>query len=191
MSDRSAHYQGADQARLSVIRPTGHVRLSPRCRRRRSTWHPGGVARQDTSELHRMMRHALSEILLGAGWSVDAAEDTAPGGFTLGAFRLPIGPEFSVAVRFDLRSPSGPDGRLPLEVDGTVGVSYERAYRLWPVVQDSEGFELAVDLGELVDPDSSEADDVMIIEISDSADVGAAAEQLTTPVLTHAAAWAG
>src|SRR5207248_443468 len=95
------------------------------------------------------------------------------------------------AVRFDLRSPSGPDGRLPLEVDGTVGVSYERAYRLWPVVQDSEGFELAVDLGELVGPDSSETDDGMTIEISEPADVRATAEQLTNPVLAHAAAWAG
>jgi hypothetical protein len=135
-------------------------------------------------------RDALAAVFLGAGWAVDVAEDSEPGGFTLGAFRLPIGPEFSVAARFDLTSLSGPDGEVPLEVTGTIGVSYERAYRLWPVVQDSEGYELAIDLGELLDSET-EVDEPLVVEISDPADVPVAVEQLATPVLAHAAAWAG
>jgi len=139
----------------------------------------------DGRELHRLLRDGLTETMAQSGWVVDLAEDTEPGGWMVGAFRVPIGEEFAAAVQFELSTPSR-YSHLPLEVTGVVGVSYERAYRLWPVVWDGEQYELAVELADLVD-----ATPPLTAKVSTPSDVRRAVTLLARPVLAHAVEWAG
>lgn len=118
-----------------------------------------------------------------AGWTVDVAFDTSPGSVVVGAFRRRVANEFFATSEYLLAS-YPPDGGV-LEVMGTVGVSYERAYRLWPLVCDREQPDLEIDLGKL--PGSLGP---RTVRIHNLAAVGATAAQLVEPVIDRAIPWA-
>ena len=142
------------------------------------------------STLHGLLRDELTRRLTAAGWVVDLACDTEPGGILLGAFRRQVSDDFWAAAQFWLQNWNAAEETL--QVSGTVAVSYFPAYCLWPLLVEGERTELNVDLGELLDPPdpSSEAMiDPMIIECSTARDVPEAGEALVEPVLDLGVAW--
>ena len=117
------------------------------------------------------------------GWAIDPTEPLGPVQSMVAAFQRSISPEVSVAAFFDrpfmwvavTRDP----GRFA--VAPWLGVLYEPASRLWPVVfEESPTPLLAVEAGRLDDP--PHPDPVLVTGL---ANVPAAVEALTGPVLRH------
>ena len=141
------------------------------------------MSRVRVDELHELVGQELVGKMTAAGWAVDVAYDTEPGSVMVGAFRRAVANDFSATAGF-YRTSFG-KALPPLELTGTVGVSYHRAYRLWPAVSDTERSDATIELGDLLD-----VSDELIVTVTDSKDAVRAAEQLAGLVLEHALAWA-
>ncbi|MHB1445028.1 MAG: hypothetical protein ACYCTI_04580 [Acidimicrobiales bacterium] len=124
-------------------------------------------------------RAALSSAMSSAGWDIDPTHDASGASFWLGAFRRPIGHDFSVTAQFIQCAPEG-EG---LAVFVHIGVSYEPAYRLWPLLLERERDELSTSLEELAG--SSER-----IEIAKPGQVGSAVASLVQVASELGPAWA-
>ncbi len=140
------------------------------------------MSRPTLADLHELLRQELVEQMTAAGWTVDVAFDTRPGGITVGAFRRAIADDFSATADFPRTSLAR---ELPLELTGTVGVSYEPAYRLWPAVTERECSDATVELVDLLD-----LPDELAVTLSVPGNVARAVEELVGPVLEHAVRWA-
>jgi hypothetical protein len=145
------------------------------------------------SELLGLLRDELTRRLGAAGWAVDVAEDTEPGGVMVGVFRRQVTEDFWATIHYLLANWNGAEEVL--QICGDVGVSYFPAYCLWPLLVAGERTEMNVDLGELLDPPdawtiANTMVDPMIVEVQSPADVPEAAEALVEPVLELGVAWA-
>ena len=136
------------------------------------------------SELQAALDDEVARRLIEAGWTRDVAYGITPGGIRLGAFRRPSGGDFWAISHYwcDNLSQHGDT----LEVSGRVGVSYLPAYRLWPLLGDTERADLAIDFARLLDLPI----DSLIVEVTGPADVSRAAKELVNPVLEHGFTWA-
>jgi hypothetical protein len=82
------------------------------------------------AEVRGELRSRLATVLTTGGWTLDPVRESLFGSLGIAAFRRPITDEFSVTAEFE-------DDQGPvLSVSAEFFVSYERSYRLWPVVQD-------------------------------------------------------
>ena len=131
-----------------------------------------------------MFREALSKEFSEAGWIVDVAVDTDPGGYTIGAFRTPMQNEMWATAEFTRENFDNRDQYL--EVSGGVGVSYQPAYRLWPLLVESERSELSENLGQFVDP----PENVILQKLLSPEDALRIARAFVQIVLTGGLAWA-
>jgi len=137
------------------------------------------ASRAKSAQLHEGLREELTAQMEAAGWAVDVAQDSAPGGRRVAAFRRPISDDFCATAEFLRTSFDGPDW-APLEVTAVVGVSYGPAYRLWPLVCDRETPDLTIDVGELLDPPQD-----VSVDVARPADAHRAAAELIAPVLAY------
>jgi hypothetical protein len=143
------------------------------------------ISRAQAAQLHDLLRDELIKQMVPAGWAVDVAQDTGSGGPLVAAFRRPISPDFAATAEFVTTS-FGPPGKAPcVEVVATVGVSFEPAYRLWPVVCDRDTSDLTTEVGALLNPPTDWG-----VSLSRAADAPVAARDLVAPVLEHALPYA-
>jgi hypothetical protein len=140
---------------------------------------------EGAAELHMLLREALGARLAPTGWMPDDGQATGPDSSCVGAFRLHIADCFAATASFS-RAQSMSD-RPPLWVTGArVGVSYEPLQRLWPLLVDRvPACELETGVEELLVPPRE-----VEIQVLRSADVAAAADELSGPVLEHAVSYA-
>ena len=90
---------------------------------------------ESAGELITLLRSALLGRLEVAGWVVDEVDESLMGSDLLGAFRRPLSQEFSLAGQF--WQEKGQDRRgTSVVITCEFGVSFDRSYRLWPVVED-------------------------------------------------------
>jgi hypothetical protein len=117
--------------------------------------------------------------MTAAGWYVDPTANLGMRDGVIGYFRQPLNEDFAVTAWFAWLG-----GSRPLKVITTVGVSYERSYRVWPYLRwgypHSELRVGAEDLGQ-----ASE-----FVELWELDEVNMAVDQLVRPVLDRAIAWA-
>lgn len=140
------------------------------------------VGRPELLELHRLLHDELTRRFTAEGWVVDPARYTEPGQLYVAAFRRPIATDYAIAANF--RSNEWGAER-ELEVPAGIGVSYEPAYRLWPVVFVTEFLEHAVPLSHF----RGRADD-SDVRLSRPSEVEGAAEMLVEPIFEHGIEWA-
>jgi hypothetical protein len=124
---------------------------------------------------------ALTARMTAAGWSVDLAKRARPMGNDLPSFRHPIEDGFAATVEFELVG-LWQSGDPPVKVAAEVGVDYEPAYCLAPLMLGRESYsEYDTELGELLDPPSD-----FVVTMSKTSDADDVARQLVEPILTHA-----
>lgn len=127
--------------------------------------------------LNNALESALRARMTGAGWYADPT-GTGDGA---GRFRRPLSGEFAVTAWFAWMGGEFP----PAAVDSIVGVSYERAYRVWPyLLSGYPHSELQMEAQHLTGKDTR------YVELAELEDVDRAVADLVQPVLDAAAAWA-
>jgi hypothetical protein len=140
-----------------------------------------GPDRAVVAALAAVLAEALTTRMTTAGWSVDLARRVRPAGHDLPSFRHPVEGGFTATVEFMLVG-RWEDGDPPVKVAAQVGVDYEPAYCLAPLVLDRESYsECDTDLGDLLEPPGDLT--VTMSSVSDADDV---AHRLVEPVLAHA-----
>jgi hypothetical protein len=128
-----------------------------------------------------MLNSVVTDQMVAAGWSV---EPTAPP--SCAWFRCAVNEEFSAIAAFDLSGRDESESR-PVVASARVGVSYERAYRLWAVVQQHPVWlDLWVDIGVLLDPPQ----DWFELLLSKPSKVAEVASTLTDLVLRYGESFA-
>jgi hypothetical protein len=97
----------------------------------------------------------------------------------VGHFRRPLDEDFAVTAWFAWLG-----DHPPLQVDTTIGVSYERSYRVWPyLLHGYPSSELRVGVEDL-------GGDRRYVVLWEPDDVDRAVDELVAPVLQRAVAWA-
>jgi hypothetical protein len=136
-----------------------------------------------TAELYQHVQDALIETMSAAGWVVDPTEPLGAGQSMVAAFQRSITSEVAVAAFFDRPFIWVAATRDPARFSlvAWLGVLYEPASRLWPVVfEEPPTPMLAVEAGRLDDP--PHPDPVLVTGLGN---VPAAVDALTGPVLRH------
>lgn len=150
----------------------------------RQVGHGVGVDRPDqtlVTALAAVLAKALTTRMTSAGWSVDLARRVRPVGHDLPSFRHPVEGGFTATVEFMLVGP-WVDDDPPVKVAAQVGVDYEPAYCLAPLVLGRESYsEWDTDLGDLLDPPEE-----LVVPMSSESDTDEVARRLVEPVLAHA-----
>jgi hypothetical protein len=137
--------------------------------------------REHVEALHGELLTRLLLRMTAADWTPDPAVDTSTADGVVGSSRRPLNEDFAVTARFAW-FPAG--GSLPpIQVDTVVGVSYERSYRVWPMLLGRSHTELRVNIARL-------GADREPVTVWDLARIEEAAGYLVAPVLTDAVAWA-
>jgi hypothetical protein len=143
-----------------------------------------GVDRPDqavVAALAAVLAEALTTRMTVAGWSVDLARRVHPVGHDLPSFRHPVEGGFTATVEFMLIG-SWEVGDPPVKVAAEVGVDYEPAYYLAPLVLGRESYsECETDLGDLLEPPEE-----LVGSMSRVSDADDAARRLVVPVVAHA-----
>jgi hypothetical protein len=88
-----------------------------------------------TAELYEHLQVAITDMTTTAGWMVDPTEPVGAGKSMVAAFQRPISEEFAVAAFFDqpfMMVAARDYGRLT--VGAWLGLLYDPASRLWPLV---------------------------------------------------------
>jgi hypothetical protein len=112
------------------------------------------------------------------GWHPDPTANLESGDGVVGLFRYPLNEDFATRAGFAWL------GDLPpLQVDTGIGVSYERSFRVWPYLTGYPRCELRFGVveGALVAP---------LVELWELEEVDRAVDEIVTPVLEGAIAWA-
>jgi hypothetical protein len=96
----------------------------------------GEVIMAGSARLQASLRSRLGPAMTERGWESDLVAESMMGTAMIGAFRRQVGGEFSVTACFeldiDLRKLASQDASIKVMSD--FGVSYDRSYRLWPLV---------------------------------------------------------
>lgn len=142
------------------------------------------MANAGLPELHRLLRDELAHRFTAQGWAIDVAEHTEPGQILVAAFRRAIATDFSITAHFRSNEWGSPR-ETELAIKGAVGVSFEPAYRLWPVVWTEEIWELGVPLSRFRSRSGS-----WDVWLPGPSDVGSVAEALVTPIFEQGIEWA-
>jgi hypothetical protein len=128
-----------------------------------------------------VLADALTARMTVAGWSVDLARRVRSVGHDLPSFRHPVEGGFTATVEFMLVGP-WEVGDPPVKVAAQVGVDYEPAYCLAPLVLGRESYsECDIDLGDLLEPPSD-----LVVTMSSVSEADDVARRLVEPVLAHA-----
>lgn len=108
--------------------------------------------------LQALLRDELVVAMTAQGWTVDDSRASHLDGEGIVAFRRAVAPEFAAVLAVE-RSYVWP-GRSKLPVRVRTAVSYEPAYRLWPLLGDPP-------VGELEDwPESTDGEDESRVDLS-------------------------
>lgn len=134
--------------------------------------------------MHRLLRDELSRRFVAAGWAIDPAQYTEPGQPRVATFRRQFADDFFASADY-LSDELGSLQDSELAVRGFMGVSYEPAYRLWPLLCDIEQSDYEIHVSDFLGHS-----DMWDVRISGASGVPRAAETLATPILEHGVEWA-
>ena len=134
--------------------------------------------RERIEALHGALISGLRTRMTAAGWRIDPTVTLDTGDGRVGLFRIPLNQECSATALFIWK------GVSPLQVDTVVGVSYERAYRIWPyLLSGYPHSEVRVGVEDI-------CQDAPLVQLWELGEVEGAVDQLVGPVLDHAVGWA-
>src|ERR1035437_5330651 len=142
----------------------------------RGGWPPNW---ERVTALHEALKEGLAARMRAGRWSIDAAEDTGLDDGVVGAFRYPIADEFAATAWFAWLGDFP-----PLKIVSSVGVSYERSHRLWPLLVGRNPSECRVGVEDVLGVPEYE------VELWEIGEVDDAVGRLVAPVLEHLVSWA-